>query len=204
MPLRRYSPLELAVEHNATRASLSPSQFFSPQNQKARERYCAAVFSASYAGAIAPCIVAIEQPDPQNDVDFYLEVGGVTHPFQLIEAQEPNRRRGDQYKHKATDKVQQLDAELAHERGPEWIRSTIQKKLERYAGQVESLHLLVYVNFPVFDLEFERVREVASGETSSFRSVWLVTGNATCCLRSCLELGSLEGWYRSPIVTDEA
>ena len=201
MQLHRYKPQELYAKHNAARASISSREFFGPKHQKAREVYCAALFSITYTHGVAPCLVAIEEPDPQNDIDFYLEVQDELFEFQITEVLEPGRRRGDEYKMAQAGSISTQDWQAAHDHGPEWIRDGIAKKLEAYGGAVAKMNLLVYVNFPAYELEYATVRSVAAAMSAPFSSVWLMTGNAISCIKEGEHLGRVEGWLCGPVET---
>ena len=198
MPVRRFLPNELLAEHAAFRERVSASEFFNdPKHQRAREQWCAAHFSVGYEKYLAACAVHIADTDPQNDTDFELEVENRQHHFQVTEVQEPGRRRGDEYKQSHTSKTIQEDWSLGTESGPEWIRAAIQKKLDRY-GSVRDLNLLVYVNFPAYQVNFEAVRELARTVAEPFASVWLLTGNALACIKANPRLANVEAWLGIP------
>ena len=198
MPAKRYLPKELLAEHSAFRERVSSSEFFNnPKHQRAREQWCAAHFAVGYEKHLAPCAVLIEEVDPQNDTDFELEVEGGQHRFQVTEVQEPGRRRGDEYKVSRAPKTIQEDWLLGTKHGSQWIHAAIQRKLERY-GFVGDLNLLVYVNFPAYEVNFGEVREVAHVVAEPFASVWLLTGNALACIKSNRGLANVEPWLGIP------
>lgn len=194
MALLRYSPAELIQKHEALRKSVSSSEFFrSPRHKKSQEEWCAAQFSQAYDRHFSPCAVQIEVPDPQNEVDFYLEVGSVLHPFQVTEALEPGRRRGDEYANAVPGATTLEDWSAGTDHGPEWIESAISKKLARY-GKVSDLNLLVYVNFPTYELPYAAVSAKCTAVASHYASVWLLTGDALACVKTNPNLGVLPAW----------
>ena len=198
LPAKRLLPEELLLEHAKFRERVSAREFFgNPKHQKAREQWCAAHFSRGYERHLGPCAVWLEEVDPQTDTDFKLEVDAQRHPFQVTEVQEPGRRRGDEYKRPFVSSIGGEDWSLGSEQGPEWIRAAIDKKLQLY-GSVNDLNLLVYVNFPAYEVNYERVRQCVSGVAEPFASVWLLTGNAVACLKSNPRLATLEAWLGIP------
>ena len=204
MALRRFSPSALVAALNELRGSIGQIQFFGPRHQKSRERYCAGHFSAGFEAALEQCTVVFEEPDPQNEVDFYLEVRCTLHPFQVTEVQEPGRRRGDELKRLSKGEVVHADVKAMFTNGYEWIRAAILRKLSAYGGNVKDLNLLVYVNLPGGELEYEPICNALSDDAAAFASVWLMTGNAIACVRANAALGELSCWYKTPFASSEA
>ena len=198
MPLVRYLPRDLLRIHAEFRSRVAARDFFgSPKHQKAREQWCAAHFSHGYEKHLGDCAVHIEEPDPQTDTDFHLEVDNVLHEFQVTEVQEPGRRRGDEYKHQPIAATRYEDWSLGTQAGPEWIRAAIDKKLHLYAS-VQRLNLLVYVNFPAYEVNYDNVRQCAASVAAPFASVWLLTGNAVGCVKPNPHLANVQGWLGIP------
>lgn len=194
MPLLRYSPDQLIEKHEALRQSVASSEFFqNPKYKKAQEEWCAAQFSQGYERHFAPCSVLIEVPDPQSEVDFYFEVDSNLYRFQVTEVLEPGRRRGDEYADAVPGTTTLEDWSAGTDHGPEWIEGAISKKLKRY-GNVSDLNLLVYVNFPTYELPFARVSGICQAVAAHYASVWLLTGDALACVKSNPNLGELQGW----------
>ena len=205
MQFRRFRPLELIDAHNASRAAIESAAFFGSKFQKQREMYCAGHFALAYEEAKAPCHVLYEEPDPKNHVDFHLETATGRHQFQLTEIQEPDRRRGDEYRSAIRARpVDETSLQRATDDGPSWIASAIEKKRRAYAGTLSKLHLLVYVNFPAYSLSYQAVVEAVPPDDNDFASIWLITGDSVCCLKVSPDLGALPGWYKTPAVTGEA
>ena len=194
MAVLQYLPSELAAKHESIRSTITVEDFFrNPKHQRLREEWCAANFAQGYYRHLQPCLVYIEEVDPQNDTDFELGVANKRYPFQITEVQEPNRRRSDEYKNYTLGKVIDEDWSQGTEEGPTWIKSAIEKKLQRY-GSVSNLNLLVYVNFPAYEINYTKVKEVTEASTKPFASVWLLTGDAMACLKVNPDLGTLNAW----------
>jgi hypothetical protein len=204
MALRRYTPIDLLSEHNQLRESITAAEFFGPRYQKERERFCAGHFSLAYAAAIAPCEVEIEDPDPQNHVDFWLVTPTGRHAFQVTERQEPERRRGHEYKIGLVLQPTEEALELAATLGADWIVESVLKKDRSYGGGNASLHLLVYVNFPTYDLRFEDIQLRLQTVQETFGSIWLLAGDSMACAKSSPKLGQLNGWFPTPARASEA
>ncbi len=199
MTTRRYLPEELLAKYRAVRNAVSAEAFFSsPTHKKTQELWCAAHFSRAYSQNIEQCAVWVADRDIQTDVDFELQVGGVRHPFQITEVQTPGRRRGEEYKGTGSDSWKDEDWSEGTEHGARWIHDAIEKKLTRYGGNVGGLNLLVYINFPAWEQQYETIRQGSSVSASKFASVWLLNGNALCCISPSSALGFLAGWMVIP------
>jgi hypothetical protein len=205
MPLREFRPLQLVEAHNANRANMTSLAFFGPRHQKLREWYCAGHFALAYEEAKAPCAVVFEEPDPGNHIDFFLRTPTGLHEFQLVEVQQPGRRRGDEYRSSAGVLHPNEDERLlAAQDGPYWIANAIDRKREAYGGPLSSLNLLVYVNFWAHGLQYNAIVHAMPQRTNDFGSIWLLSGDAMCCVKASAALGDLPGWYKTPAVTSEA
>ena len=196
MPTIRYLPAELMAKHKAMLECVPVSEFMrSPKYQKSKEEWCAAHFSQGYNKYISPCAVHVEEIDPQNDTDLELEVSGERYPVQSTEVQEPGRRRGDEYKTIAIGTESNRDWSPGTKNGSLWIAAAIEKKRDRY-GRLSNLNLLVYANFPAYDMSYDQIKLVASEYSEPFASVWLLTGDCMACIRPNPSLGHLPAWLR--------
>ena len=204
MALRRYTSTELISAHNELRQRIKAVELFGPRYQKARERFCAAHFSFGYTAAIAPCEVEFEEPDPQNHIDFWLVTPNGRHAFQITERQEPERRRGHEYKTGLLPQPTEEALDVATTQGAEWILESVLRKERSYSGSKASLHLLVYVNFPAYDLRFEDVQLRLQDAQETFGSIWLLAGDAMACPKASPMLGQLDGWFSTPARASEA
>ena len=204
MPFLRSTATQLISAHNDLRERLSAVEFFGPRYQKYRERSCAGHFSLGYSAAIAPSEVEFEEPDPQNEVDFWLVTPSGRHAFQITERQEPSRRRGQEYKSGSVSQPTEESLHAAAEHGTTRIAEAVIKKERAYAGLTKSLNLLVYINFPAYELRFEEVKLGIQQVHSNFASIWLLTGDSMACPQSNPSLGALDGWYTTPARAGEA
>ncbi len=118
-------------------------------------------------------------------------------PFQITEVQLPGRRRGDEYKKEALPQATLESWDSGTEHGPAWIRDAVQKKHDRYGGNVAGLNLLVYANFQAYAHGFEELCLTSADVASKFASVWVFDGNGTCCIKGGDVLGPARSWLFS-------
>jgi len=199
MMLQRYTPDELLIKYRTIRGQITTEQFFrSPEHQKTQEMWCAAHFARAYNQHVAPCTALISDKDEQTDADFFLGTGGGIHPFQITERMEPGRRRGDEYQWGGSEKTQDENWPKVTEQGSVWVRSAIDRKLnKKYAGTAD-LNLLVYLNFAAYEQQYEDMRSECAQVAPQFASVWLLTGNALCCIHQNPALRAFQGWMMIP------
>jgi hypothetical protein len=191
---RRFLPDELLAHFRSIRATATDAEFFNrPKFKKAQEIWCAAHFARGYSQNFPQTAVHISDVDEQTDVDFELEAMGSLHPFQVTEVQVEGRRRGSEYKGREPGQWEDEDWSRGSKDGATWIRDAIDKKARRY-GAPASLNLLVYLNFPAWDQRYDEIQVVAHQPAQSFKSVWLLNGNALCCIRPSPDLPSWVGW----------
>lgn len=145
---------------------------------------------------VAPCRVAVNKSRERGDADFFLETNLKNYPFQLIEVQEPGRRRGAEYKALAAGKLKgfKYEPERGRTEGPHWIANAVAKKRgKKYAGSMD-LNLLVYGNFSAHQLQHSDVVEAARIHVSAFASVWVVTSLWLGSIYVANGLGRIDGW----------
>lgn len=150
-----------------------------------------------YELGAAPCLVAVNESQDNLDVDFYLLSNGLEFPFQLVEAMEPGRRRGQEYKQIESISLQGISSsslEEGHKNGPYWITEKIKQKVEKHYETSTNLNLLVYANFSARQLEYEDVCTAARPYLPSFSSVWVVSSLFLGALSVANELKKIEGW----------
>ncbi len=164
-----------------------------PANKKTQELYCAARFGQALS-QLHKCWLRVADGDEQTDADFHLEVAGKVMPFQLTEVQLPGRRRGDEYRQETLPQAILESWDLGTVHGPAWIRDAVQKKHDRYGGNVASLNLLVYANFLACELDFDEVCCATTEVASKFASVWVVHGHGACCIKGGDPLGPARPW----------
>jgi len=191
----RYRPNELLGRYRAIREATSTEAFFrDPAHKKTQEMWCAAHFSRGYEKHYGECFVLISDRDEQTDSDFELEERRTRHPFQVTELMEPGRRRGDEYRGGESDRTILEDWSPGTKNGPIWIRRAIERKVKkRYAG-ARGLNLLVYLNFPAYEQRCDRIAEECEEAAEHFASVWLLNGNAICCIREGSGFEITNGW----------
>jgi hypothetical protein len=157
--------------------------------------WCAGHFGRGLELLPLDCAAWIANWDQQTGVDFELETTGVRQGFQSTEVQVPGRRRGDEYKGRSHGPWSDEDWTRGTEHGAEWICDAIDKKAKQY-GKSDGLNLLVYVNFPAWNMQFESIRSTAAAPSARFASVWLLSGNALCSIRPSPRLPETNGWLR--------
>ena len=170
--------------------------FNKPRYQKVREKWCAGMFGMGYMKFIRPCHVAVNDTEDRADADFFMRSDGREYAFQLVEAIEPKRRRGDEYKARASDRLHSLpyEPEKGHVEGPTWIASRIeQKAAKNYAGAAH-LNLLVYANFAARGLQHRSVVDAAAKFQAAFASIWVLTSLHLASLFVANDLGRLDDW----------
>ena len=199
MTARIYDPDRLLDEYRDVRGGLSVESFFrAPGMSRVREMWCAAHFARAYARYLAPCQVRIDDEDDQNDYDFELRVGNLWHLFQVAEVMEPGRQRAAEYRDFIPGQTRQEDWSPGTEHGADWIRDAIARKAAKKYSRADKLNLLLYVNFPAYDQNYQRIRDRCSAKLGVFRSTWLLNGNALCCIQPHESLASCEGWLQIP------
>ncbi|MBU1343946.1 MAG: hypothetical protein KKE44_20350, partial [Proteobacteria bacterium] len=183
-----FSPKELEGYYKKLTKEVSSTDFFTkPLHSKTQEIWCAAYFGKGYHRNIKPCSIGIDEIDLQEDFDFTIKVGDHEFPFQLTEIQEPNRRRGDEYKNGNYQEWEYENWEPGTENGPIWIREAIQKKIGKFYSEPHKLNLLVYVNFSAWEHNYKTIIEETKDLYDVFASIWLMNGNAICSLYSTIE-----------------
>lgn len=175
-------------------AAIPSERLFVSANPKYRvlfEQWCAGSFGSGYARFVARCEIAVNDQRTRGDADFFLRAGGLTFPFQMVEAMEDGRRRSDEYRKPGLTPYQ---PERGATEGPGWLETAVQGKLKkRYAG-ASNLHLLVYANFTAQNLQFADVARRLERFHDEFASVWVMAFNVMGSVFSTEELGSINGW----------
>ena len=193
----RYSPDELYAKFRDAHDAITSREFFnSPVHKKTQEIYCAARFAQALS-QIRDCWVLISDVDEQTDADFYLEVTCQVFPFQITEVQMPGRKRGDEYKQDKLPLSTLESWDSGSEQGAIWIRDAVQKKHDRYGGDVAKLNLLVYANFQAYEYDFEEICRVSNDAASKFASVWVLSGNGACCIKGSAAISEARPWLFS-------
>lgn len=163
MALRRYSPDGLRAEFDVRDGPIPRDALFNKNEHKRHlEMYPAHRFASGYHQHVAPCTVLWEDVDAQSDQDFYLEVAGVQYRIQLAEVGPPGRHRGLEYRPGGqAGPFEDKDYEAGGRLGPVWIRQGIEKKASKNYSTSKQLHLLLYVNFAGWDLQYKAIQDEA-------------------------------------------
>lgn len=189
-----YTPEDLLYKYREIRSRISLREFFNkPLHTKTQEIWCAAHFALGYKKCVKNCKVIIYENDEQLVHDFELKIGDQLFPFQITECQKPGRRRGDEYK-KSETFVKSDNLSAGSEYGPKWIRTAIEKKYKKYYSGCQDINLLVYINFAARDQQYNITKKECSEVSKHFNSVWLLVGNALCCIKSSTTLGGFNDW----------
>ncbi len=68
------------------------------------------------------------------------------------------------------------------------------KKINKRYSKSNLLNLLLYVNYPAWDHNYEKIVKSTKDLYNVFASIWLINGNAICSLYSTDELGEINDW----------
>ena len=191
------SPAALLDEANREMALVSAVSLFNDsQYQKLREKWCAAKFGLGYSQFIAPCEVAISNSQQRIDADFFLQSDATIFAFQLAEAQEPERKRGAEYKQFARHEIRSIpyEPERGSVEGPEWIANAIRKKVEKKYDGSSTLNLAIYANFSAINLQHSSVTAQCEPFKQTFASIWVITNTHFTCLFGDGERNMKCGW----------
>lgn len=173
-------------------------------NAKLRESWCASLFGYGLERVNLSCEVAINESKSRLDVDFYLKIAKEIYGFQLVEAQEPERRRGLEYKELESGmrKTVPYTPERGRLEGPSWIRHAIEKKcLKRYA-ESQTLNLLIYANFSARQLEYDDIVSECRAFLDSFSAVWVLSSVNMCCISAGGVFSLMKGWVHIRSIGD--
>lgn len=200
MGLIRHTPNELLAKYQEIRNSCTTESFMrSPVHQKTQEIWCAAHFSMAYQTAFGECWVHISERDEQTAEDFWFEFKKECHPFQIAMVVDPVRRMGDEYKGVIDDKNISIleDWSAGTENGPSWVAERIAAKAKKYGDDSARLNLLLYLNFTAYEQNYWLLRNAANAHSAIFRSVWLLNGNAFCCIKEHTTLPWFHHWHEA-------
>ncbi|MBF0333075.1 MAG: hypothetical protein HQL40_05415 [Alphaproteobacteria bacterium] len=112
--------------------------------------------------------------------DFELRLDGCDEKFEAVEAIDPERRRGDEYREGRPKVMEDWLARV--EQAPEWLRDACRKKAGKgYDNRTKSVSLVIYFNFSEFGMrqsEFETCFPSATIAVKDvFKSVWILWKN---------------------------
>ena len=136
-----------------------------------RDAWIAAEFGLSWNAETARLVT-------ENWPDFELSAGGKVQAFEAVEADDPMRRRGDEYRY-GVGEVEDDPIEdwiFRSEQAPCWIEAACRKKLaKRYAGDAS---LVIYLNMNEYGIRQVEVEACFASATDSaknhFESVWIL------------------------------
>ena len=117
-------------------------------------------------------IVADEWPD------FELCIRGTVEQFEVVEALDPHRRRGDEYREGLPEPTHDPveDWILRAEQAPAWLEAACKKKAAKHYGS--SSNLVVYLNFSEYGIRQKEVENCFAQATSvvreQFEAVWVI------------------------------
>src|SRR2546426_433090 len=118
------APRLLLDEAKAELAAIPQEELFnSSRYEKSREKWCASMLGLGYEKCAASCRVAVNDTRERLDADVFLETDSREFPFQVVEAMEPERRRGAEYRAFAAGTLRSLayEPERGHVEGSQWI-----------------------------------------------------------------------------------
>jgi hypothetical protein len=190
-------PLALLDEADAEMRGVPQERLFNDSRyQKPKGKWCAAMLGLGYEKHVAPCLVAVNNTSQRGDVDLFLSTGGHEYGFQLVEAMEPERRRGAEYKGFANGSLRHIPyrPERGRIEGPAWVAEMVKQKVEKSYAGAKALNLLVYLNFSAHQIQHADVVDATRPFLDSFASVWVVSSLWLGSLHVENDLGRIEGW----------
>lgn len=167
-----------AMVHKHNEA-IPPVDFFDrPEFQPLREAYAAGFFSWILAQE-RPVLVKL---DADRFPDFDLKFNDTVVGFELVEADRPGRRRTEEYKEAGRreaaglpEKLENFDPDAEQQAAMPAIKRAVEKKAAK--KYMPAPHLLVYVNFWLFDeppLTPAQFGQLLQPWRESFPEVWLL------------------------------
>ena len=138
-----------------------------------RDAWVAASFGDAI-GAKKVRLVADRWPDFEIEHDSQLEA------FEIVEADAPNRRRGEEYRGtpRGIEEDPVEDWEARAEDAPNWIRAACEKKAGKGYDTTAEASLLVYLNMNEFGIRQEEVESSFADATGAakdaFAAVWVL------------------------------
>lgn len=196
--MTRYAARSLAeyVEERAV-ALGTPAFVTGSSSQRLREMWCAAKFGLGYERNVAPCEIDIEELNEQREYDFHLCTDGERLPFQVAEVLDEGRRRGDEYRDRTSDEVNQLHNQRSwKDRGYAGRRviEELHSKHKTYRSGARTIHMLLYINIKAASVPWASIANAAESESKNFASVWLVTQELICCIHGGDRWVGQVGW----------
>ncbi len=111
--------------------------------------------------------------------DFELYMNGKTEQFEAVEADDPLRHRGDEYRNDACGiKASVGDWSSRADQAPNWIERVCEKKKNKRYGSSNDVNLIIYLNLNEFGIRHEMVKDCFASSTKiakdDFKSVWIL------------------------------
>lgn len=111
-----------------------------------------------------------------NWPDFEIKIDGRMEVFEAVEAGDPERRRGEEYRRGINRDDEEKDWIARAEQAPAWLEAACRKKTnKRYSKQVS---LVVYLNLSEFGIRQREIESCFSSATTvakqSFDEVWVL------------------------------
>ena len=153
-----------------------------------RDRHGPPVFTLSGLGFIRDAWIAAEFGEARsveklrlindNWPDFELIIDGRLESFEAVEAHDPNRRRGDEYKaacgEAKNDPIEEWIARA--EQAPVWLHTACERKLAKHYDR--PINLVIYLNLMEYDIRQKEVeacfRPATEGAKDAFETVWIL------------------------------
>lgn len=204
-PLEFKDPLQTLAQAEIAMAGVPNVELFNDSTHaKLRESWCAGLLGVGLGKLDIMCSVAVNDSNYRMDADFYVKTADASYDFQLVEAQEPERTRGLEYKRFAEGAISSIpyEPERGHLEGPSWIRAAIEKKIEKRYQDPENLNLLIYANFSAGQLQYDDIREQCEDLTAHFESIWIASSIHLCSISSANALPVTGGWVHVRPIED--
>ena len=135
-------------------------------------------------------------PEREQFPDAEVLVNGRKYNFEITEVMKPGRKRGEEYRQEKEMKESGIvgEPELVGYRfeegnrfGAKWISSGIKRKQDKRYGTRSNL--VVYANFPFYELDAALIADEANSFRDEFDSIWLIHSNNFLQLFDSLEFG---------------
>ncbi len=108
--------------------------------------------------------------------DFELRIGGRVEQFEAVEADDPDRKRGDEYKNDTGEaQVEKRSLRQTADLIPIWLAIACQKKADKHYGS--RANLVVYLNASDYGIRQKETEQAFPDATSAvkdcFNEVWV-------------------------------
>lgn len=118
--------------------------------------------------------------------DFELELAGKVEAFEAVEALDPTRRRGDEFRDPTLrvkdDPIEDWIARAGQ--APEWLKAACGKKAAK--GYDRSTNLVIYLNLSEYGIRQREVEgsfaEATASVATCFNTVWILWQQRACLI----------------------